>query len=170
MERIASAVVEEEPFLLEGFLPYQLSVAANRISRLFARRYSREFGLSIAEWRVMAVVGRFGAITASVVAERAEMDKVKVSRAASGLLARGLLAQGPDPADGRARRLRLTARGREVHRAIVARARTLAGDLAAGMDAAELGALQDALGRLSAHARELEAAEAGDEPPAPPEP
>jgi DNA-binding MarR family transcriptional regulator len=156
MERIASAVVEEEPFLLEGFLPYQLSVAANRISRLFARRYSREFGLSIAEWRVMAVVGRFGAITASVVAERTEMDKVKVSRAAAGLLGKGLLAQAPDPDDGRARRLRLTGRGREVHRAIVARARRLAEELAEGMAPGELAALQGALVRLSGLAKGME--------------
>lgn len=170
MERMASVEVEEGPFLLEAFLPYQLSVAANRISRLFARRYSREFGLSIAEWRVMAVVGRFGAITASVVAERTEMDKVKVSRAAGGLLAAGLLEQGPDPADGRARLLRLTERGQEVHRAIVAQARTLAGDLAAGLDAMELAALQGALARLAAHARVLDAAEGEGEAPAPPEP
>ena len=129
---MASLDVIEEPFLLEGFLPYQLSVAANRISRLFARRYSREFGLTIAEWRVMAVVGRFGAITASAVCERTEMDKVKVSRAAAGLLAAGLLEQGPNPADGRARLLRLSLRGLEVHRAIVARARRLAGELEGG--------------------------------------
>jgi len=151
-----SVDVVEEPFLLEAFLPYQLSVAANRISRLFARRYSREFGLSIAEWRVMAVVGRFGAITARVVSERTEMDKVKVSRAAAGLLTAGLLEQAPDPDDGRARLLRLSARGEEVHRAIVARARTLADELAAGMDAVELAALQRALARLAAHAKVLE--------------
>jgi DNA-binding MarR family transcriptional regulator len=169
MERIARMDAGEEPFQLESFLPYQLSVAANRISRLFARRYSREFGLSIAEWRVMAVVGRFGAITASVVAERTEMDKVKVSRAAAALLGAGLLAQAPDPQDGRARLLRLTDKGRKVHGAIVARARTLADDLEAGMDTAELAALQQALGRIAAHARKLEQAEGG-EAPAPPEP
>jgi len=167
MERIARVDAGEEPFLLESFLPYQLSVAANRISRLFARRYSQEFGLSIAEWRVMAVVGRFGAITASVVAERTEMDKVKVSRAAAGLLAAGLLAQAPDPQDGRARLLRLTGQGRKVHRAIVARARTLASDLEAGMDAAALAALQQALARIADHARNLEEAETGEAPAAP---
>lgn len=82
-----------EGFLLEAFLPYELSVAANRISRLFARRYSAEFGLSIAQWRVLAVVGRFGHIAPGAVAERAEMDKVKVSRAA----ALGDAEPGPAP-------------------------------------------------------------------------
>jgi DNA-binding MarR family transcriptional regulator len=167
---MASVDVIEEPFLLEGFLPYQLSVATNRISRLFARRYSREFGLSIAEWRVMAVVGRFGATTASAVCERTEMDKVKVSRATSGLLAGGLLEQAPDPADGRARLLRLSLRGQEVHRAIVARARRLAGELEGGLEPGELAALQGALARLSAHARLMDEAEGGGEAPAPPEP
>lgn len=170
MERIASAVAAEEPFLLEAFLPYQLSVAANRISRLFARRYSRTFGLSIAEWRVMAVVGQFGAITASVVAERTEMDKVKVSRATTGLLARGLLEQGPDPADGRARLLRLTAQGAAVHAAIVKLARELAGQLEEGLTPEALRALQGALERLAGHARRLEEAEPPGPPLAPPDP
>ena len=43
-------------FRLELFLPYRLSVLANRLSREFARRYQDEFGLSIPEWRVIAAV------------------------------------------------------------------------------------------------------------------
>src|SRR5271169_4233910 len=74
-------------FLLEEFLPHELAVTAIRTSNLFARRYEAAFGLSVAEWRVLAVVGRFGTITPSVVAERTDMDKVKVSRAAAGLVA-----------------------------------------------------------------------------------
>ena len=31
-------------FRLEEFLPYRLSVASNRVSRLFARHYSEAFG------------------------------------------------------------------------------------------------------------------------------
>ena len=44
------------------------------------------------------------------------MDKVKVSRAAASLVARGLLRQTQDPRDGRARLLRLTCRGATAHR------------------------------------------------------
>ena len=108
-----------DAFLLEEFLPYELSVAAGRTSRLFARRFEAAFGLSIAEWRVLAVVGRFGTITPSAVAERTDMDKVKVSRATASLVATNLLEQGPAPHDGRARLLRLTRKGRTVHDSIV---------------------------------------------------
>jgi hypothetical protein len=47
-------------FALEAFLPYRLSVVTNHASRLFARCYSEAHGLSVPEWRVLAVVGRFG--------------------------------------------------------------------------------------------------------------
>ena len=145
-----------EVFLLEAFLPYELSVAANRISRLFARRYSEAFGLSIAQWRVLAVVGRHGTLSPGQVAEATEMDKVKVSRAAAMLVEQGLLSQAADPQDGRARTLRLTERGGEVHRGIVPLARALEAQVAAGMAEEEWAALRPALRRLSRHVAELE--------------
>src|SRR6516164_8603430 len=108
-----------EAFRLEDFLPYRLSVAANRVSRLFARRYSDAYGLSIPEWRVLAIVGRYDTLSPSLVGEWTAMDKVKVSRAAASLVARGLLRQAPDPEDGRGRLLRLTRRGAGVYEGMV---------------------------------------------------
>lgn len=151
-------------FALEDFLPYRLSVAANRISRLFARRYSQAFGISIAEWRVMAVLGRFGTLSPGGVTERTEMDKVKVSRAAARLATAGLLASEPDPADGRARRFGLTPRGARMHAAIVPLARALEAELAASMPAADWQALHGLLGVVTAHARSLEEIEPGPAP------
>jgi DNA-binding MarR family transcriptional regulator len=150
---------DADEFRLEEFLPYELVVAANHTSRLFARHYSKEFGLSIAEWRVMAVVGRLGDISPGGVVERSEMDKVKVSRAAAGLIAAGLLEQSPDPADGRVRRLHLTARGERVHQAIIPRARALEARLAEGLSAAEWNALRHLLRRLTEYTRRLEEAD-----------
>jgi DNA-binding MarR family transcriptional regulator len=144
-------------FLLEEFLPYELSVTASRTSRLFARRYEAAYGLSIAEWRVMAVVGRFGTITPSAVAERTDMDKVKVSRATASLVAANLLEQGPAPHDGRARLLRLTRKGQSVHDAIVPMALGLEAELAAALSEAEWDALRGSLRRLQEHVRTLEA-------------
>ncbi len=150
-------------FVLEEFLPYELSVAANRISRLFSRRYSEAFGLTIAQWRVLAVIGPEGARSPGAVAEASEMDKVKVSRAAGSLAAMGLISQTPDPADGRARVLRLTARGREVHAGIVPLARALEAQLATGLTDAEWAALRPALRALNRHTADL----ARGEPAAP---
>lgn len=149
----------DAPFLLEDFLPYALSVAANHTSRLFARHYSREFGLSIAEWRVMAVLGRFGTLSPRAIAERTEMDKVKVSRAAANLVSAGLANRAPDPADGRGHRLSLTDTGRATHAAIVPRAQALEAELRAALPPPEWSALLPALRAVASHARMLEDAE-----------
>jgi DNA-binding MarR family transcriptional regulator len=142
-----------DAFRLEDFLPYRLSVAANTVSRLFARRYFVAFGLSIPEWRVLAVVGRFDTLSPSTVSEWTAMDKVKVSRAAASLVARGLVRQTQDPRDGRGRLLRLTRRGMAVHEGMVPLACELEGQLAAGMSRSEWSVLLKALDKLSAHVK-----------------
>ena len=159
-----AAAEDSRDFALEDFLPYQISVAANRISRLFARRYSQAFGISIAEWRVMAVLGRFGTLSPGGITERTEMDKVKVSRAAARLAAAGLLLSEPDKADGRARRFGLTPRGLRMHAAIIPLARALEAELAAGMSPADWQALHLLLPRITEHARGLEENEPGPAP------
>src|ERR1700731_411789 len=100
---------------LERFLPYRLSVLSNRISTAIARVYIRRFRLGIPEWRVMAVLGRFGAMSANAVCERTAMDKVRVSRAVARLAASGRLDRRIDDADRRRALLELTPQGPTVY-------------------------------------------------------
>jgi DNA-binding MarR family transcriptional regulator len=155
-KRSATPKLNGEAFRLEDFLPYRLSVAANRVSRLFARRYAEAYGLTIPEWRVLAIVGRFGTLSPSAVGEWTAMDKVKVSRAAASLVERGLLRQLPDPHDGRGRLLRLTRKGTTVHQGMVPLAHELEEQLAEGMSRTEWNGLLKALDKLSAHAQGCE--------------
>ena len=149
------------PFDLEEFLPYRLSVTTNHVSRLFARQYAVRFGLTIPEWRVLAVVGRLGTCSPTSVGEWSAMDKVKVSRAAASLIAKGLLRQTADPHDGRGRLLRLTRKGVGVHGGVVPLARQLEATLAEGLTRAELAALHKALVKLNAHVVRIEGPDAG---------
>ena len=142
-------------FELDDFLPYRLSVAANRVSRMFARRFAEMFGLSIPEWRVLAILGRVGSASPSAVGELAAMDKVKVSRAAASLVARGMLRQTQDPDDGRARILRLTRKGTSAYHGAVPLARELETEIAAGLSRAEWATLHKALNRLLLHVGSL---------------
>src|SRR5215470_10422573 len=84
-------VPNDTDFQLERFLPYRLSVLANLASRALARLYSARFGLSVAEWRVIAHLSRFAPVSANDVATRAAMDKVQVSRAVARLTAKALV-------------------------------------------------------------------------------
>jgi DNA-binding MarR family transcriptional regulator len=101
-------------FDLTEFLPYQLAVASARVSRDFAERYRREFGLSIPEWRVLAHLAQAGAVSVREIHARVDMDKSKVSRAAARLETAGLVEKRPHGQDRRLIDMRLTSSGQAL--------------------------------------------------------
>ena len=146
-----------DDFRLEDFLPYRLSVAAEVVSRLVATHYLAKAGLSMSEWRLLAAVGRFGVLSPTAAGERTAMDKVKVSRAALSLVARGLLRQSQDPEDGRGRLLRLTRKGSASYATIAPTARSIEAVVAAGLTKSEMSALHKGLAKLHDHTLALAA-------------
>lgn len=112
-----SATEAKQRLDLDHFLPYRLSVLSNRVSGAIARQYSDRFGLSIPEWRVMAVLGQNSApgLSARDVAARTAMDKVQVSRAVANLAQHKRVQRQADPSDGRITRLSLTPKGRAIY-------------------------------------------------------
>lgn len=106
-------------FDLSAFLPYQLAVAANRISKGFAEMYRAEFGLTIPEWRVLAHLAQSDQISVREIQAKVEMDKSKVSRAAARLEAAGLIEKRENLEDRRLLDMRLTAKGRDLIARIV---------------------------------------------------
>ena len=151
-------------FDLAEFLPYRLAVTTNRVSRMFAKRYATQFGLTIAEWRVLAVVGQLGTCSPSAVGEWSAMDKVKVSRAAAALVAKGLIRQDQDPTDGRGRLLRMTRKGIAWHNGVAPLAHSLEAALAEGLTKAEWTLLNKILVKLNAHVRAIEGPDPGAGP------
>ncbi len=153
-----------EPLILGDFLPYRLSVVTEAVSSLFATRYQERFGLSIPEWRVVAVIGQHGSLSTQQVIERTGMDRVRVSRAVIRLADKALLERRPHPQDQRAQVLQLSRQGRAMYREIVPLARDMQAALAAALTEAEqrqLGSILDKIGRRT---RELSGAGAGPAP------
>jgi DNA-binding MarR family transcriptional regulator len=146
-------------FALEHFLPYRLSVLTNTMSRAFARRYGERFGLSIPEWRVMAVLGRFAPLSANEVAERTAMDKVRVSRAVARLMKTGLIDRATDSGDRRRSALKLSRAGRRMHEAIIPMARQIEAALLARLSPAERSALDGLVSKLTESAVALDRGE-----------
>jgi DNA-binding MarR family transcriptional regulator len=141
--------MKDDPIDLPAFLPYQLSVAANRVSSELARLYAERFGLSIPEWRVMANLARFPGLSAGEVAARSAMDKVQVSRAVARLLDRGLLRRQTDSGDRRRSALRLSGKGETIYGEIVPLARRYERSLLERLPETERKALSSALRRLA---------------------
>jgi len=108
----------DEELILEEFLPYRLSVLSHTISTNIARVYEKRFGVSIPEWRVIAILGRFPGLSAVEVADRTLMDKVAVSRAVTKLIKNGRIDRQFADADRRRSILNLSEEGHEVHNEI----------------------------------------------------
>ena len=147
-----------QPLVLEHFVPYRLSVLANTVSRTIAREYQARFGLSIPEWRIMAVLGRYAPLAASGVCERTAMHKVRVSRAVSRLLVLGLIERKADPTDGRRGLLRHSRAGAAIYRKIAPLALAREHDLLSALTAAEQDQLDALLGKLQTRAAAIAAA------------
>ena len=76
---------------LDGFLPYRLAVLAREISVALARKYQADLGISIPEWRVIAHIAEVGTCSSGELCARTAMDKAKVNRAVTRLVAAGLV-------------------------------------------------------------------------------
>ena len=111
-------------FELERFLPYRLSLLTNTVSQGIAARYRDEFGISVTEWRILAVLGRFPGLTASEVVARTAMDKVAIHRGVKALLEKEYLERRTDRTDRRRQVLHITRpKGQAVIENIIPRAR-----------------------------------------------
>lgn len=137
-----------EELILEDFLPYRLSILSNTVSTMIAHVYEERFGLSIPEWRVIAILGRFPGLSAVEVAERTLMDKVAVSRAVTKLLKNGRLDREFADADRRRSILNLSEDGRRVHDEIAPLALRFERELLEGIseeDTEKLGVIMERL-------------------------
>jgi DNA-binding MarR family transcriptional regulator len=143
------------PLELDRFLPYRLSVLSNTVSTAIAGAYRQRFGLTIPEWRVMAVLGMNPGLSAAEVAQRTAMDKVAVSRAVASLLKQRRIARQTARADRRRSLLKLAAAGQRVYAQVVPFALAYERELIAPLTARDRTALDRAIRILLGRATEM---------------
>lgn len=149
-----------QPLALDDYLPFRLSVASSGVSRLIARAYEDRFGLTIPQWRLLAVLAE-GPLSQHALVARSAIDKVTVSRAAQGLVTRHLVARTASLSDGRSHDLSLTETGRRLYAEIAPLALAYEAALLAGLAPGEVAQLKRLLSRLEGAAARL-----SGEPPA----
>jgi DNA-binding MarR family transcriptional regulator len=108
------------------FLTFQLIRLANAVKASVTRRYLAEFGLSVPEWRLLAMTVRFEPVRFSELVANSSMDKGQASRTLQMLTKRGLINSR---STGGARRtgegavspviLTTTAKGRQLYRTVL---------------------------------------------------
>ena len=106
-------------FFLDDFLPYQLAVLSAQISSQFSEVYAENFGLTVPEWRVIAHLYNTGPVSVREIQARVNMDKSKVSRAATRLEKSGYITKETNTNDRRLLKLALTSTGHDLMKRII---------------------------------------------------
>jgi DNA-binding MarR family transcriptional regulator len=103
--------LEQDDFRLEGFVPFQLAVVANRLNLALLKIVNREHDLRTKEWRMLTTLERFQPCSALKIAQMTAMDPARVSRAQTKLVKLGLVDAVTDTVDRRRVVLSLTEEG-----------------------------------------------------------
>lgn len=94
---------------------YLIAALANKITVIAARNLRTRLGLSLMEWRVLAVLAAEPAATPGRIVDFAGVNKSVVSRAVASLQKRGLVTRAASPDHGLRTHLFLTDAGHEAH-------------------------------------------------------
>jgi len=140
---------------LSRLFTYNLSLLANMLSRGAAARYSREFGVTLMEWRVIGSLALDAPLSLQQISHRFDLDKGQSSRTVTGLLERGLVHRSVNGDDRRSIELKLTPSGWRLYSRILLSARSRSERLLGCLDAAERNAFLRSFARLMAEARTI---------------
>ena len=144
-----------DELILENFMPYRLARLSSTVSGAVAREYAKQFGLSIPEWRVIAILGRSPGLSAVEVAEQTFLDKVAVSRAVTKLIKADRIDRQFADADRRRSILNLSEEGRRVHDGVAALALEFERQLLENLDAEDVRRFDAVMDILLERARRL---------------
>lgn len=140
--------------VIRELLSYRLHVVANLISRSAELRYRREFGVSLWEWRSIALLGGAAEpLSLNELARAAGIHKSQMSRVVSGLARRRLVLRAADTRDGRGVRLALSKPGRRVYQELIRAAGQRDAAFIRCLSAPEREAFERALAKLAGQAR-----------------
>jgi DNA-binding MarR family transcriptional regulator len=102
----------------EDHLPYRLLLLSRMIDRETARLLQTQFGLSLAEWRLLAIGSAMGPSSASEIGAAGEIDRAEISRAFRKLEEAGLMIREPDPKHGKRMIISPTQKGQALFREV----------------------------------------------------
>jgi MarR family transcriptional regulator for hemolysin len=85
-----------------------------RLLRTYADQQARQFGMTRAQWAVLARLEHAEGLKQSELADMLDLQPITLTRLVDRLCVHGLIERRPDPDDRRAKRLYLTAQARPL--------------------------------------------------------
>ena len=122
-----------------------------RLMRTRADQRARTYGMTRAQWVILARLERQPGLSQNEIATIVEVEPISVARLVDRLESRGLVERRADPKDRRIWRLHLTPAADPVLRDLKRHKEELRDEITAGVDPAELNSLIDGLLKLKAN-------------------
>jgi DNA-binding MarR family transcriptional regulator len=137
------------PFVLNE----SLGRLVGRASRVMKSELNRSFagaGLDVTadQWRVLVHLWDADGLTLAALCLRLIQEKTGVSRLVAGLVRRGYVFHEADPADGRIKRIRLTANGRRLQERLIGLAQGVIDRASADIPEIDLAVARRVLARI----------------------
>jgi DNA-binding MarR family transcriptional regulator len=154
-KHLTSSRPEDGFEVLERRITYRFALIASQLGSALAPLHMDRHGLSIAAWRVLAVIARHEPISATELAARTSNDPFRVSRALVTLTEKKLISRKPDPTDRRRASLRLTASGRAAHQEIAAALARIEGTVLSALSSREQVVLFGLLDKIDSKVAEV---------------
>jgi len=141
---------------IQDLLSYRLHKVANLLSRGAELRYKREFGVSLWEWRTLALLGAASEPRSlNHLAHAAGIHKSQMSRVVSALTSRKLVERSANADDGRGVHLKLSRTGRRLYTGLIEAASERDAAFRRCLSSQEKAVFDKALAKLAGRARDL---------------
>ncbi|CAN5722303.1 MarR family winged helix-turn-helix transcriptional regulator [soil metagenome] len=143
------------PAVIDDLLLYRLARLTAVAGGMVVRLCEGRFGITRREWRILAVLAEQGPLGSSQLAESAELDRTRTSRAVTSLVAKKLLQRRACSGDQRRAALSLSEAGRAVYDGLFPLVSQIHIDLLSALSAEEGVQLDAALVRLTLQAERM---------------
>ena len=150
-----------DPESLDDLLLYRMSRVLGVASSMVIRLCEGRFGITRREWRILAALAQHEGLLSSELAQRAQLDRARTSKAISSLVDKQLLAREPRCGDRRQVELALTDTGRALYREFFPLVRAINQELLEVLSATEVARIDAALKLLQQRADEMVVRHAG---------
>lgn len=149
-----------DPRIVDDLLNYRLDRLLAASGATIVRLCEGRYGITRREWRLIALVAAHGAMSPSALADRAQLERPRVSRLITELVDKGLFERVGHPDDKRRALLRLTDEGNALYAELFPQTVALNNQVLAALDAEELKVFAGALLKLTEQATRIAALKA----------
>jgi len=128
-------------------LAWEIGETSHAMRRFYDRR-AAELGVTRAQWRVIAILGRHPGMKQVELADRLDVEPISACRIIDRLEEAGLVERQRDPADRRAWRVSLTATAEPIRERLRLLAEEMSREAFAGLSEEQLTVMRAALARI----------------------